>query len=237
MLNENIKNIRKRKGYTQEELAARLHVVRQTVSKWEKGLSVPDAETVQKIAAEMDVSVSELLGADIGPAADKNEVAEQLSRINEQMAIYNRRASLIWKSVGIVLTIALIISLSFIFLKTGKAGRGAETMPDTIEIYSVNILEKGNNTQISFVPSFGNDTLEYTVTLHCATSADIPDKTAAANYSKGICTVYFGSHLIEYEHYNIVLTIGNGLEERNITILEDLSKQGSSFSWSGPDFQ
>lgn len=39
MFNENLKNIRKSKGFTQEELAARINVVRQTVSKWEKGVS------------------------------------------------------------------------------------------------------------------------------------------------------------------------------------------------------
>ena len=42
MLNENIKNLRKAKGLSQEELAIKLHVVRQTLSKWENGLSVPD---------------------------------------------------------------------------------------------------------------------------------------------------------------------------------------------------
>ena len=39
MLNENLKNIRKTKGLSQEELAIKLNVVRQTVSKWEQGLS------------------------------------------------------------------------------------------------------------------------------------------------------------------------------------------------------
>ena len=38
MLAENLKALRKAKGLSQEELAARLHVVRQTVSKWEKGI-------------------------------------------------------------------------------------------------------------------------------------------------------------------------------------------------------
>ena len=39
MLNENIKSIRRAKGLSQEELAIQLHVVRQTISKWEKGVS------------------------------------------------------------------------------------------------------------------------------------------------------------------------------------------------------
>ena len=50
MLSENIKNLRKARGLSQEELAARLHVVRQTVSKWEKGLSVPDSELLIRLA-------------------------------------------------------------------------------------------------------------------------------------------------------------------------------------------
>lgn len=53
MLNENIKSIRKSKGLSQEELAVKLNVVRQTISKWEQGLSVPDSD--------MLISISEVL--------------------------------------------------------------------------------------------------------------------------------------------------------------------------------
>ena len=61
MLNENIKNLRKAKGLSQEELAIKLNVVRQTVSKWEKGLSVPDSSMLISLAKELDTSVSILL--------------------------------------------------------------------------------------------------------------------------------------------------------------------------------
>ena len=50
MFGENLKAMRKAKGYTQEELAIKINVVRQTVSKWEKGLSVPDADVLSQIA-------------------------------------------------------------------------------------------------------------------------------------------------------------------------------------------
>lgn len=50
MINENIKKYRKQKGMSQEEMALRLNVVRQTVSKWETGLSVPDADILMRIA-------------------------------------------------------------------------------------------------------------------------------------------------------------------------------------------
>ena len=62
MLNENIKKARKTKGLSQEELAAKLNVVRQTVSKWENGLSVPDSDLLISLAAALDTSVSALLG-------------------------------------------------------------------------------------------------------------------------------------------------------------------------------
>ena len=54
MLNDNIRTVRKNRGFTQEDLASRLHVTRQTVSKWEKGISVPDAEMLTRLAEELD---------------------------------------------------------------------------------------------------------------------------------------------------------------------------------------
>ena len=62
MLNENIRELRKQKGLSQEELAIKLNVVRQTVSKWERGLSVPDAEMLLSLGEVLDTPVSTLLG-------------------------------------------------------------------------------------------------------------------------------------------------------------------------------
>ncbi len=73
MFNENLKSIRKAMGYTQEELAIKLNVVRQTVSKWEKGLSVPDADILSRMAEVLEVSVSELLGAEIQSEKNKKK--------------------------------------------------------------------------------------------------------------------------------------------------------------------
>ena len=111
MLNENIKNLRKNKGYTQEELANKLNVVRQTISKWEKGYSVPDAELLKKLAEMLDTDVSQLLGSTIEQDANVDVIAEQLARINEQLVTKNRRSRRIWKTIGIVFLIAVIINL------------------------------------------------------------------------------------------------------------------------------
>ena len=116
MLNENIKNLRKNKGYTQEELASKLNVVRQTVSKWEKGYSVPDAEMLKKIAEIFETSVSQLLGSPIVQEENVDSVAEQLAKINEQLIIKNRRSRRVWKTIGIVALVIVIGNLLLMIL-------------------------------------------------------------------------------------------------------------------------
>ena len=95
MINENIKKYRKAKGLSQEELAVRLHVVRQTVSKWEKGLSVPDADVLIRMAEVLDVPVSKILSAEDscqpdydseGDCLNPKALAEELARLNGELA-------------------------------------------------------------------------------------------------------------------------------------------------------
>ena len=134
MLNENIKTLRKTKGLTQDELAIRLNVVRQTVSKWEKGLSVPDAEMLQRIAEVFEVNVSQLLGAPINQNENIDVIAEQLSRINEQLVVKNNRSRKIWKTIGIIL--AIIIAGQLLLVALGiTAYKSYEVGTDTYEEY------------------------------------------------------------------------------------------------------
>ena len=111
MFQENLKTLRKQRGFTQETLAERLNVVRQTVSKWEKGLSVPDAELLVKLSEILEVPVSTLLGRRIEGETEPNAVAEQLARINEQLVIKNRRAKHIWTVVAIAIGGWLLLQL------------------------------------------------------------------------------------------------------------------------------
>lgn len=67
-----------------------------------------------RIAEVFEVQVSELLGAKVGSEKDINIVAEQLSRINEQLAIKNRRSHRIWKTITIVI-VALVAFNIFLF--------------------------------------------------------------------------------------------------------------------------
>lgn len=136
MLHENLKNLRKQKGLTQEELAIRLHVVRQTVSKWESGRSVPDADILAKIADVLDVSVSDLLGTDIPSNEPKsNEIVAQLIQLNEQYAIRNRRSKRIWKVilgclVGLVAVCAVLVLLNVVNPNASSAQATSQVIQD-----------------------------------------------------------------------------------------------------------
>ena len=135
MFGENLKTLRKQKGFSQEEMATRLHVVRQTISKWEKNLSVPDADTLIRLAEILEVSVSELLGAKIENENTASDVAEQLSRINEQLAIKNRRSRRIWKIVAIILAAIILINIFIaVFFSVPTLNEGIQSnQPEIID--------------------------------------------------------------------------------------------------------
>lgn len=88
MLSENIKAIRKSKGLSQEELAVKLNVVRQTVSKWEQGLSVPDSDLLISLSEALGTPASALLGETAAPtkADDVKAIAEKLETVSLQLA-------------------------------------------------------------------------------------------------------------------------------------------------------
>lgn len=112
MLNENIKAIRKSKGLSQEELAIKLNVVRQTISKWEQGLSVPDSDMLISISEVFETPVSTLLGETVTePEADGlKAISEKLEVINLQLAQRKnaRRKMLRWLFISLCVVIVII---------------------------------------------------------------------------------------------------------------------------------
>lgn len=97
MIGERICKARQKKGWTQEQLAQEMHVVRQTISKWEQNISVPDVQSLQKLSQVLGISVAELLGASPEEPNEENTLlALQLARISEEMAAKNRRADRMW---------------------------------------------------------------------------------------------------------------------------------------------
>lgn len=119
MINENIKHFRKAKRMSQEEMAVRLNVVRQTVSKWENGLSVPDADIVIHMAELFEVSVSQLLGVDVANKSNE-DVSEELAKLNEQLAKKNLREQLLQQTNrkrGVIISFSIAAMLTALIIK------------------------------------------------------------------------------------------------------------------------
>lgn len=118
MLSQNLKTIRKSKGLSQQELAVKLNVVRQTISKWEQGLSVPDSEMLISISEVLETPVSTLLGENVVvPESDTlKAISEKLEVINLQMAQKKntRRKIIHWSLIGLcVIIMAIFVVLYF----------------------------------------------------------------------------------------------------------------------------
>ena len=125
MLSENIKTIRKAKGLTQQELAVKLNVVRQTISKWEQGLSVPDSELLLALSEALETPVSTLLGeASTEPEADDlKAISQKLEVINLQLSRrqQSRRKIAHWLFISLAIVIVLITAVLF-FLNSPYLG-------------------------------------------------------------------------------------------------------------------
>mgnify|MGYP002650040275 FL=1 len=116
MLNENIRAVRKAKGLSQEELAVKLNVVRQTISKWEKGLSVPDADLLIALSEALETPVSTLLGETMTEPPKSDDIralSERLEVINLQLARRKntRRKILHWICIALGVAIVMLFVL------------------------------------------------------------------------------------------------------------------------------
>ena len=134
MLSENIKALRKQKGYSQEQLAEKLNVVRQTVSKWEKGYSVPDADMLEEMAEIFEVEVGELLGKE--PIAETeisalSEVANQLTIFNQYLARKTRTRKRIIKAIMWVFILFGVMSLVGVIVFGGIRVAYSATLKET----------------------------------------------------------------------------------------------------------
>lgn len=125
MLNENIKAIRKSKGLSQQDLAVKLNVVRQTVSKWEQGLSVPDSDMLISISEALETPVSTLLGETVIETEVDNikALSEKLEAINWQLVQRKnmRRKIICWLLISLC-TIIVMVFAGFIILNSPYLG-------------------------------------------------------------------------------------------------------------------
>lgn len=125
MLNENIKAIRKSKGLSQQELAVKLNVVRQTVSKWEQGLSVPDSDMLISISEALETPVGTLFGENVTETEVDNikAISEKLEVINWQLAQRKtmRRKIIRWLLISLC-AITVMVFAALVILKSPYFG-------------------------------------------------------------------------------------------------------------------
>lgn len=138
MLAKNLITLRKQHNLSQEELAERLHVTRQTISKWERQLSVPDAQLLIQIAELFEVSVSDLLGEELRPEEETNEIAQKLEQLNALLAEKNQRSRKLWKClsyilIGILVFCVVSMIISILSLSTYSSKESVETKVELIE--------------------------------------------------------------------------------------------------------
>lgn len=122
MLNENIKIGRKSKGLSQDELAIKLNVVRQTVSKWERGLSVPDSEMLISLSEILEIPVSELLGENIelSKADELEAISQKLEVVNLQLAQKKEASRKFLHCLMIALCVGLILIFAALMMINGS---------------------------------------------------------------------------------------------------------------------
>ena len=118
MFHENLKTLRIEKGMSQQFLADQLHVTRQTISKWERGLSVPDADMLIALSEMFEVSVSTLLNRSINEedTSENTLLAEKLEQLNLQLAQRNQRSRKVWKVIRLIAIACLVFGILCILL-------------------------------------------------------------------------------------------------------------------------
>ncbi|MCH5180672.1 MAG: helix-turn-helix transcriptional regulator [Erysipelotrichales bacterium] len=108
-LAEQIVKIREENNLTQEQFAESLFVTRQAVSKWERGVSIPDIETLRKISITYKISLNILLGTINKVKSSERKVLAQRSQKMIGFMIFGMILSLI----GLIFTIPLILNNDF----------------------------------------------------------------------------------------------------------------------------
>lgn len=112
MFNENLKLYRKEKNLSQEQLAQQLHVVRQTISKWENGISLPDANLLSKLSDILGVSVGDLLGINIEVPEGKKEldvIEDEISKLNKNIEMYKNKLKTFKRRIGVIIGIIILL--------------------------------------------------------------------------------------------------------------------------------
>jgi transcriptional regulator with XRE-family HTH domain len=150
--------LRKKKGLTQEDVAVKLNVTSQAVSKWEKDTSMPDVALLASIAKLFETTTDYLLGIDQGPIVDyRNETKKDIQKLVFRINI---------KSVqGDKVKVNLPMPLVLLALETGFTPKidGRDVLKDIDLRKIIELVEQGVIGRIVEIESKEGDIVEIVV--------------------------------------------------------------------------
>lgn len=232
---ENLTRARRSCGITQEELAAKLNVSRQAVSKWETGESLPDLYKLAALAAALGTTTDALCGFErIAPEAPAGSEApaapESVPAPDERKQIAHLRAALgILLAACIVLTAltarALVRERTYAELL--RASEEAVPLPDTVEVSGLALRSENGTLVVSFVPNLTGDGISWTVDV--APKSD--DLTVTTTLEGGICTARIAS-LSHTAPATLSATVTNGKDSRSLCLATQVNVSKSQVSWT-----
>ncbi|MBQ8040369.1 MAG: helix-turn-helix transcriptional regulator [Lachnospiraceae bacterium] len=214
---ENLVRFRKLKGFTQEEIAEKMQVSRQSVSKWENGEAVPELAKIIKLADILDVSLDILCGRE---EEEHNVPESECGSKNDE-----EKRSKIFLSVilAVVIIASGILGYSIGHFEEQDVGSEVYELPDTIEVADVILHMEKNVLICEFVPSIYSEKLSYRVILR----DDWGKKTYEPKFENGIgvASMIVG----EYNTCNLFLEITNGKESRSVAMAKVNDKNITSY--------
>lgn len=115
-MGEFLKNLRKEKGLTQEELAEKFYTSSRTVSRWETGKTPPDLNTLIELADFYDVDIREIIDGERKENYMDKETKETLQKVaeyaEEENKRLNKRLSAMLIASGLMLTLSALLCTS-----------------------------------------------------------------------------------------------------------------------------
>lgn len=214
-LGKQIQHYRKRKGLSQEQLASKLNVSRQALSKWESDINVPSIDKIVDVAKELDVSVNDLLGLESDSNSDYDKLESILNQVvltqNNEIERNKRNLNLVF-IIGIILFVVIILSLGIVFVKVRDLKNSNVKL-----VYQFSNI---NDQITAFQDSISEQMIQnnYLISSHDfkVEDVDFDNKTMKAKIDvvvKNYENNSNGQIVLDYEHYDdqtYELTYNNG---------------------------
>ena len=109
-----IANCRKQKNLTQIQLAEKLGITDKAVSKWERGVAMPDSSIMLELCDILGISVNELLSGEKNGMENTNQRNEHL--LLDMAKELERKNKIIWNSMWVIMTVSMIALLAGLFI-------------------------------------------------------------------------------------------------------------------------